>query len=91
MKSERTILELLILLRENIEECWIKYSSAGLGAYVHKLGDDGLITASEKDKLLNYVYAHRPDESSGLNDLWWYVYELWPRIESLDGLIKLKS
>lgn len=91
MKTERTILELLILLRENIEGYWKKYSPAGLCFYIRKLWDENLITTNEKVEILDYIFDHRPHEQIGINGLWWDKYEIWPRIEFLDKLIKQKQ
>lgn len=91
MKTERTILELLILLRENIEEYWEKHNHTGLCHYVDMTYYYDIITLSERDKVYDYIFKYRPNKKSSFQrHYWWPRYKLLPRIEFLDKLIKEK-
>ena len=79
----RTIKELLILLREEME---VRF--AGCICYcAANMAGRKLITYDEFHALEDYINSHRPEDTKDRIAIWWPYGELAPRLEFLDKLI----
>lgn len=79
----RTIKELLILLREEVNTRFdgcVCYCAANMCGKVQ-------ITYNEFDALDDYINSHRPEDTKDRLAFWWPYGELQPRLEFLDKLI----
>ena len=85
MKPERSIKELLVILRDNLERCFNKYDSHGMCDAAIDLRWDDKISRGEYDSLKCYLLSNKPYE---VGDYWFPRDELAPRIEWLNQQIK---
>jgi hypothetical protein len=85
MKPKRSIKELLVILRDNLERCFKVYDSHGMcDVAIHLRGDD-IIIRDEYNTLKNYLSWHTP---IGVGDYWFPEGELAPRLEWLNQQIE---
>jgi hypothetical protein len=80
--EERTILELLIILKDEFEDDFYP----GLCLTISLMEGDS-ITETERLKIYRYLVKHKPRKAK-LGYYWWTSYEKEPRINFLNRLIK---
>lgn len=69
-KKTRTINELLILLRKEVDECDDK-KFTGMCGRIDQLRCRFKISKTEMDALYAYLSVNRPDWSHGIGEYWW--------------------
>ena len=85
--KEKAILELLIIVRENID----KYFSTGLCGLFRSLVRQGLLTYYEDMILTNYLKKHLPKHACGIGEHWWESGIKKPRITYLNKRIRIEK
>lgn len=93
MKKQKSIKELLILLRNN-EELFKDYLCTGLCVLSRYLWEDDIITLDEFDLLKEYIETYRPTKGKHYGESkkfsgWYWTCDEWPPREAwLDDEIK---
>ena len=88
MKPERSIKELLIILRDNTHICFFTKYCMGICSVVQVLRGEGIITWDESILLINYIAINGPYGSASCGVYWWPAGELTPRLEWLNQQIE---
>ena len=84
--KQRTILELLIILRDHIEK--FEYFDDGMCWEISRLFSCSKIEVIEHDKLLDYLIINSPGK--GIRHHWWKSGLKNPRINWLNERIKIE-
>ena len=46
-----------------------------------------VFTIDERTILMSFIYDHRPDKAAGVDDFWWEMGYMHPRVKFLEQLI----